>query len=331
MGLETATYISDLNSSNPASSDPKSQGDDHLRLIKAAIKASLPNISGAVLATQVEINRLVGIGSALAGVNDAAVLTNKTISGSSNTITNVSLTTGITGTLAAANGGTGLTSPGASGNVLTSNGTTWVSTTLPSFSFPSAGIVVSTGSAWSTSKTAPSGALVGTTDSQTLTNKTISVDNNTISGIAALSFVVSNSSGNVDGTTFKEIPLGDVVGTQESQTLTNKTISGAYLTDGVREEYFVDVVSGSCTISFANGSIQNIGITGNTTFTFPSPTAGQSFTLLFTNGSSGYTVTWPSSVKWPGGTNPTTDAKTYMLRFIASSTYWYGAVLGEGY
>lgn len=33
----------------------------------------------------------------------------------------------VTGTVAAANGGTGLTSPGASGNVLTSNGTTWVS------------------------------------------------------------------------------------------------------------------------------------------------------------------------------------------------------------
>lgn len=54
-------------------------------------------------------------------------VTNKTISGSSNTITNVSLTSGITGTLPAANGGTGLTSPGANGNVLTSNGTAWVS------------------------------------------------------------------------------------------------------------------------------------------------------------------------------------------------------------
>ena len=39
----------------------------------------------------------------------AQTLTNKTISGSSNTITNVSLTTGITGTLAIANGGTGAT------------------------------------------------------------------------------------------------------------------------------------------------------------------------------------------------------------------------------
>lgn len=38
----------------------------------------------------------------------AATLTNKTISGASNTITNVSLTTGVTGILPAANGGTGV-------------------------------------------------------------------------------------------------------------------------------------------------------------------------------------------------------------------------------
>lgn len=50
------------------------------------------------------------------------------------TLTNVDLTSQVTGTLPAANGGTGLTSPGANGNVLTSNGTAWVSS--PSSSLP---------------------------------------------------------------------------------------------------------------------------------------------------------------------------------------------------
>jgi len=39
----------------------------------------------------------------------------------------VTLTTDVTGTLPAANGGTGITTPGTAGNVLTSNGSAWVS------------------------------------------------------------------------------------------------------------------------------------------------------------------------------------------------------------
>lgn len=47
MGLEAATYVNDLNSSNPTATDPRAQGDDHLRLIKAALKTTFPNSSRA--------------------------------------------------------------------------------------------------------------------------------------------------------------------------------------------------------------------------------------------------------------------------------------------
>lgn len=43
MPLETATYVSDLNASNPAHSDPLSQADAHMRLTKAALKSTLPH------------------------------------------------------------------------------------------------------------------------------------------------------------------------------------------------------------------------------------------------------------------------------------------------
>lgn len=44
MALEAGTYISDLNQSNPVgATDPKSQGDDHIRLIKTVLKNTLPN------------------------------------------------------------------------------------------------------------------------------------------------------------------------------------------------------------------------------------------------------------------------------------------------
>lgn len=43
MALETATYISGLTPTNPVSNDSKSQGDDHLRLLKAVAQNTFPN------------------------------------------------------------------------------------------------------------------------------------------------------------------------------------------------------------------------------------------------------------------------------------------------
>jgi len=47
MGLETATFVNNLVATNPVAGDTKSQGDDHLRLIKAALQATFPNASKA--------------------------------------------------------------------------------------------------------------------------------------------------------------------------------------------------------------------------------------------------------------------------------------------
>lgn len=63
MALETGTFISDLVSTNPASSDNISQGDDHIRLLKATIKATFPNVSGAVTPTHTDLNKLVSTGT----------------------------------------------------------------------------------------------------------------------------------------------------------------------------------------------------------------------------------------------------------------------------
>jgi hypothetical protein len=47
MGLETASFVSGLNTAWPLAGDTKSQGDDHLRLIKSVLTASFPNASKA--------------------------------------------------------------------------------------------------------------------------------------------------------------------------------------------------------------------------------------------------------------------------------------------
>jgi hypothetical protein len=72
MGLETGTYISDLDSANPASGDSQVQGDDHIRLIKATVKATFPNLTGAVAPTQTELNYVDGVTSAIQTQIDTA-------------------------------------------------------------------------------------------------------------------------------------------------------------------------------------------------------------------------------------------------------------------
>lgn len=59
----------------------------------------------------------------LVGRATTDTLTNKTINGSNNTISNVSLTTAVTGTLPVANGGTGLTTTPSNGQIDIGNGT----------------------------------------------------------------------------------------------------------------------------------------------------------------------------------------------------------------
>lgn len=46
MALETGNYISDLVAANPADTDGKSEGDDHIRLIKKVLKNTFPGLSG---------------------------------------------------------------------------------------------------------------------------------------------------------------------------------------------------------------------------------------------------------------------------------------------
>lgn len=57
MSLESADFIPGLVETNPEGTDPKSQGDDHLRLLKHVLKSQFPNFTGeAVTKTEAQIN-----------------------------------------------------------------------------------------------------------------------------------------------------------------------------------------------------------------------------------------------------------------------------------
>ena len=60
MALETGNYINDLVIANPLAADPKSQGDDHIRLLKTVIKETLNGFTGAILVTATDTGTATG-------------------------------------------------------------------------------------------------------------------------------------------------------------------------------------------------------------------------------------------------------------------------------
>jgi len=62
MPLESATFITNLVASNPASTDTVSQADDHIRLIKQVLKTTFPNLNAPVTATPAQLNSSVPTG-----------------------------------------------------------------------------------------------------------------------------------------------------------------------------------------------------------------------------------------------------------------------------
>lgn len=69
MATESATYIDGLDAAKPALDEDVSDGDDHIRLIKSTVKATFPNLTGAVTPDQAELNILNGATLSTAELN----------------------------------------------------------------------------------------------------------------------------------------------------------------------------------------------------------------------------------------------------------------------
>lgn len=128
------------------------------------------------------------------------------------------------------------------------------------------------------------------------------------------------------------MPTGTVVGTSDSQTLTNKTLTTPTLTvpviTGYTETVYALGTSGSQALNPANGTVQTCAAAGTTTFT-DSLSSGQSIVLMLTNGST-YTINWPT-ITWVGpngNTAPTLNAANTLV-FWKVSTTLYGANVGK--
>jgi len=66
MTVESASYISQLDATLPTATDPKSEGDNQLRLLKTVLKTQFPNFgTAAMTASHTELNYMVGVTSAV--------------------------------------------------------------------------------------------------------------------------------------------------------------------------------------------------------------------------------------------------------------------------
>lgn len=131
-----------------------------------------------------------------------------------------------------------------------------------------------------------------------------------------------------DVTALGEIASGDTVDIPSGSTLTNPTVTN-YV-----ETLFSANTGTALTVDLANGTVQDLTLTGNATITMPTAVAGKSFILMLRQDATGSrSVTW-STVAWPGGTAPTitgTASKMDMYSFFSDGTNWYGVTVSQNY
>ena len=163
------------------------------------------------------------------------------------------------------------------------------------------------------------------------------------SGGLSADFTSLSSVATVDGTEIVPVnkPTGTILKTT-TQAILNWILARANSWTGRQtfRDYQETIVTANTTsaytINLSSGTLFDLTLTANCTYTFPSsPVAGLQFILMQKQDATGSrTATWPSNVRWAGGTAPTpttTASRTDVFTFIYEGAYWLGFVGGQNY
>jgi hypothetical protein len=142
-----------------------------------------------------------------------------------------------------------------------------------------------------------------------------------------------------DGTHLVDyLPLagGTLAGTVD---VNNNVLSQAEMKD-----YSETVITANSTstyaVNLATGNVFELTLTATCTITFTNPPASGksgSVTLILTqDGVGGRTISWPASVKWPGGIAPTlsvSSASVDIIQLVTTNagTTWRGFIAGTNF
>jgi hypothetical protein len=129
--------------------------------------------------------------------------------------------------------------------------------------------------------------------------------------------------------------------TSGNLTLTDKELQRSTLDDYCEVTSSPTISSGTLVIDLDVANVFTVSLNANITTLTINNTRSTSntcsgFTIIFTADGTQRTITWPGSVKWPGGTAPTmtsTNNKVDVLSFTTTNngTTWYGFVGGQNY